>query len=263
VFSETNTQVAGVDEPEIVKTDGEYIYYYHQLEKDDYQSHVISIARAIPANDIDVIKRIKLPQNYSGVQLFLSDDKLVVLANRYEYANTQKFVGINHDNKVAVIVFDVNDPSQPELERFYLVDGYLSQSRRIDNKLYILSQNSMYVNPWVAYQQEGVDDQDDLQKMLEDEFDLSELLPYTIDIAATSDIDKQVTTSKGVTYPFSMDKQSVARCDQIDYYLPDTETQQQYNTQPNFLVMSVIDIDDPDEEVSRKVIFGDANQIYM
>jgi len=127
--------------------------------------------------------------------MFLGEGKLIVMANRYEYSNVQKFIGINHDSKVAVIVFDVDDPREPELERYYLVDGHMSQSRRIGDKLYILSQNSLYINPWIAYQQEGIDDQEDLARKLEEEFDLSELIPYTIDIAATDDADRQVTTS--------------------------------------------------------------------
>lgn len=44
-YSETNIQVAGVDEAEIVKTDGEYIYYYHQVDEDNYQSFAVSVAR--------------------------------------------------------------------------------------------------------------------------------------------------------------------------------------------------------------------------
>jgi uncharacterized secreted protein with C-terminal beta-propeller domain len=35
-FSKTNTQVIGVDEADIVKTDGKYHYYYNQTESAVY-----------------------------------------------------------------------------------------------------------------------------------------------------------------------------------------------------------------------------------
>jgi len=64
-FSETNVQVAGVDEPEIVKTDGKYVYFYN--DKD----HKVYIALAAPAKDMKIIKAITVPQNWYGAQIYI------------------------------------------------------------------------------------------------------------------------------------------------------------------------------------------------
>ena len=114
----------------------------------------------------------------------------------------------------------------------------------------------------MLYERGTSEDQDDVAQELDEDFNLSSLLPDVINISASNDPDKHVTR-KGKKYPFSMEQEYVSSCDEIDYYLPDEETQKQFNTQPNFLIMSVIDLDDADEHVSRKVVFGDANQIYM
>jgi hypothetical protein len=81
-FSQTNVQIAGIDESEVVKTDGTYIYYAsNQPDADGYQ--YITITRATPARDMSVVKRIKLPANYGNIQLYLADNRLTILANKW------------------------------------------------------------------------------------------------------------------------------------------------------------------------------------
>lgn len=81
-FSQTNVQIAGIDEAEVVKTDGKYIYYTsNQVDTDGFQ--YVTITRAVPASDMSIVKRIKLPQNYSNIQLYVADGRLTILANRW------------------------------------------------------------------------------------------------------------------------------------------------------------------------------------
>src|SRR5262245_15538041 len=50
--SETNTQVAGVDEADIVKTDGEHIYVLHGQE--------LAIVNAYPAADLSLARKVAI-----------------------------------------------------------------------------------------------------------------------------------------------------------------------------------------------------------
>ena len=81
-FSQTNVQIAGIDESEVVKTDGRYIYYAsNQPDADGF--NYVTITRAVPASDMSLVKRIKLPSNYGNIQLYLADGRLTILANRW------------------------------------------------------------------------------------------------------------------------------------------------------------------------------------
>ena len=73
IFSGTNLQVEGVDEADIVKTDGEYIY----LTK----NQTVVIIRAYPADEAEIVHRLKIG---SPVQnLYIAGDKMVVFSHRY------------------------------------------------------------------------------------------------------------------------------------------------------------------------------------
>lgn len=77
--SETNTQVEGIDEPDIVKTDGKNIYYNPQIYS--YWTYLrrskTLVINALPVNESKVNRTI----SKSGEMLLL-DGKLVFLSNR-------------------------------------------------------------------------------------------------------------------------------------------------------------------------------------
>ena len=148
-FSQTNVQIAGIDESEVVKTDGNYIYYAsNQPDADGYQ--YITITRAVPARDMSIVKRIKLPANYGNIQLYLADNKLTILANKWNqnYFYNPSPISVGNGSATVVVVYDVTNVTAPRLERFYTVNGDLSQSRRDGDYLYVLSQNYVSLNVW-------------------------------------------------------------------------------------------------------------------
>jgi uncharacterized secreted protein with C-terminal beta-propeller domain len=89
-YSTTNIQVAGVDEADTVKTDGEYLYVIGN------NSQVIYILDANPQN-ARVLAKIWLNNSYlSGLYLSADGSKLVVLGSQYQsgvygYKNACKF----------------------------------------------------------------------------------------------------------------------------------------------------------------------------
>ena len=84
-YSGTNVQVEGVDEGDIVKTDGEYIY--------QVCSNRLVISRAYPAREMKVHKVISFSENCTPSELYVDDAFLVVIASvsgrTYDYAPTR------------------------------------------------------------------------------------------------------------------------------------------------------------------------------
>ncbi|MCW8802224.1 MAG: beta-propeller domain-containing protein, partial [Candidatus Bathyarchaeota archaeon] len=72
-YSETNVQVQGVDEADIVKTDGEYIYIV--------SGDTVTIMKAFPAGEAQVVSKIVLEGEITGI--FINGDKLALFETEY------------------------------------------------------------------------------------------------------------------------------------------------------------------------------------
>jgi inhibitor of cysteine peptidase len=72
-YSETNIQVEGVDEADIVKTDGEYIYVV--------SGNNLTIVKAYPPEEARIVSKISLTGNIAGI--FVNGDKLAVFETEY------------------------------------------------------------------------------------------------------------------------------------------------------------------------------------
>ena len=133
--STTNIQVAGVDEADIVKTDGEYLYVL--------SGHDIFILKAYPPNQAELLSKITLNETY-GAQIYVNEDKLAVLGNLYpflpyDYLETQEKLWIGpyvYTEEVFVKVYDITDRAKPILTRTVTLNGSLSGSRMIGNYVY-------------------------------------------------------------------------------------------------------------------------------
>jgi len=80
-YSETNVQVKGVDEADIVKTDGNYIYYVTNEKVYIINSNSLKIEAKI---DYDT-KNIFYPS-----ELYINENKMVVLGTSYEENETEE-----------------------------------------------------------------------------------------------------------------------------------------------------------------------------
>jgi inhibitor of cysteine peptidase len=72
-YSKTNIQVEGVDEADIVKTDGEYIYIV--------SGGNLTIVKAYPPEEARVVSKISLTGDIAGI--FINGDKLAVFETEY------------------------------------------------------------------------------------------------------------------------------------------------------------------------------------
>jgi len=136
-YSTTNIQVAGVDEADVVKSDGEYLYVV--------SAPYIYILKAYPADQAEVVSKIEFNETY-GVQIYVNENKLAVLANYFPYSmygiggglSVDTFAPFNFVEEMFVKVYDITDKANPVLSRTVTVNGTMYGSRMIGNYVYIV-----------------------------------------------------------------------------------------------------------------------------
>ena len=136
--SSTNIQVEGVDEADIVKTDGNYIYYAINSK--------IVIADVRDNSNIQIVSSIDLKSIRSSKEMYLKDDKLVVIYGKYDNSKSSYFTYTN--------LYNISDPNRPKLEREVVIEGNYLSSRMINNDVYVLSNESVhfYIDDIEAYE---------------------------------------------------------------------------------------------------------------
>lgn len=145
-YSETTTQVEGVDESDIVKTDGKHIYALA-----DSTVRIIAPNSGKPR----LVSTLNLPDG--GEQyyhdMYLTGDRLVVMGSYY------KSLGPSFDNgKIAtmdlvaietvtvLLFYDVSNPEKVELLGRLSQCGDYNSSRMIDGTVYVISNHSVRLN---------------------------------------------------------------------------------------------------------------------
>lgn len=137
-YSGTNIQVEGVDEADVVKTDGEYIYYV--------KGRQVIIIKAYPAEEAGIVTRIAF-KNYV-TDIYVSGDRLVVFtsADYFYYYYEALEEGEPNGPQTTVTVYDISEPSEPEKLRELGMDGTYFNSRLIGDYLYYIITNQAYIN---------------------------------------------------------------------------------------------------------------------
>lgn len=129
--STTNVQVSGVDEADIVKNDGEFIY--------TISNNSVVILAAYPPGEARVISTIKFDEYCSPAEMFLKGDRLVVIGSVYgTHIDYAQDVRPPEGNVTFVKVFDVKDKEDPRLVRTVEYEGSYSTSRRIEDDVHVV-----------------------------------------------------------------------------------------------------------------------------
>lgn len=166
-FSETNVQVAGVDEADLVENDGEHLYV---LSGSD-----LIIVKAWPAEELDEISRVSFDGTPIG--MYLHDGRLTVVTKGFssqvetdDDAEVTIRPGVTSaalnsataidafdgrwwgfpiapvEDQTIVTILDVSDASNPELVRKTTFESTYSESRSIDGMLHlILEQTGIFL----------------------------------------------------------------------------------------------------------------------
>jgi uncharacterized secreted protein with C-terminal beta-propeller domain len=139
-YSKTNIQVEGVDEADIIKNDGKYVYAIAQGK--------LFIVKAFPAESMKIISTIDLNID-TPQELFISSDstKLLLFANKgygHTYDNgyakraNSYYYGYYGYGGTVVKLFDISNKESPVLEKTIEFNGSYLDSRLIGNNAYFV-----------------------------------------------------------------------------------------------------------------------------
>lgn len=126
-YSTTNVQVEGVDEADIIKTDGKYLY--HLI------NNKLIISEIYPANSMKIISEINYSEQFSPIELYIENDMVIVIGQ--EYINGKRYYD---ETYTKIIIYDAKDKTNLKVEKEVEVSGSYNSSRRIDNSLYLVAQ---------------------------------------------------------------------------------------------------------------------------
>lgn len=228
-YSDTNTQVAGIDEGDVVKTDGNYIYVasanHGMIRIIEPNGKEMKAVGEIP--DTSTVESARTIQEF-----YINKDKMTVIRNAYEVTGQEQEDGrIQPYSKVSADIapdigyryfpyrqgktvtyietFDLTDRSNPKLSGSVCQDGNYYNSRRNGDYVYVFTRH------------------------------------YSDMYAPREDISKYVPGVNGTTIP--------ADC----IYMPEQISGAGY------LVISAVDMQDPAEPVQAKAIMADGDQFYV
>lgn len=166
---ETNVQVKGIDEPDVMKNDGRYLYTVANGTE-------VNIYNLLPADKMKQVSTIQFnkdaEQNESVNSLFVKDDLLVVFSQLNQYSAYRQTTGqvlegqsgeavtgspgegsvepapaaddyyraYYSDRSISVCtVYDIGNRQAPKTIKRFLQDGHFISARLIGSELYVLS----------------------------------------------------------------------------------------------------------------------------
>src|SRR5256712_6146372 len=154
--SETNVQVAGVDELDMVKTDGTYLY--------TVTNNTVAIVLAYPSTDARLLARVTVNDSIQGI--FIEGNKLAIVTQRFSYypyilgvsqgiVQPQPLMGgvaisrpiyWGNPQTSSLWIFDVSNHSSPTLTISLTVNGTLAGARLIGNYAYLVATQPVNCN---------------------------------------------------------------------------------------------------------------------
>lgn len=135
-YSITNVQVAGVDEADIVKTDGNYIY-------------LISKGKVyiIKANPLEIASEMTIDGNPIG--LFVNRDRLVIFKYeerlfKYHQESLKMVLPKPWSRGISIEVYDISSINNPTLVKKVYLNGDYIDSRMIEDCVYVVASQPMF-----------------------------------------------------------------------------------------------------------------------
>ena len=151
--STTNVQVEGVDEADTVKLNEDYIYMVSDQK--------VSIFDIRDPDNMVQAGDISFGSERYPVQLFLTEDYLVVLNQNYFYQgqpvlrSDEGYKWAPYDGLAVASIYSLEDPENPKLVREVGAEGQLSSARMTDNTIYFIS--NLYSRMWAFEENEEVE----------------------------------------------------------------------------------------------------------
>jgi inhibitor of cysteine peptidase len=227
-YSRTNVQVEGVDEADIVKTDGDYLYIL--------KNQSVRIVKTLPAGSMKEVANLMMAdENFSPSNLYVDGTKMVVMGTTWQQIPYPYPMPVDAMMKIApgyyppyysktrseVRIYDIADRANPKLSRELKFDGSTVSSRKIGDKVYlVLQQPMMWAYPMLR----------------EATIPEADLMPTFSDSAKGSK------------------DMAVARCGMVSI-LP-------HPTHPEYITVATVPLAGTTQEVKYEVVVGSAQNIY-
>lgn len=227
-FSETNVQVEGVDEADIIKNDGKYIY----MIKGD----TIRIVDAYPATGMVELSTITLDdENFNPSEIYVDEDQMVIIGQVWQQrsypvidplpfsgaessiARTSIWPGFDQ-SRMKVYVYDISDRENPTKQRSISIEGNYNNSRKVGKNVYFV------INQWIPY------------------YNVQEGQPADVMIPRFTDSE------------MNDEERPLVRCTGIQYF-PGYQDR-------NYLIVAGLNIADNDSRLNRRVLLGSSQNIY-
>ncbi len=152
-FSTTNVQQSGVDESDIIKTDGKYIYVV--------QDRCVKIVE-INGGEMELVNEIRPDLSAADqiIELYIDDDKLYMILSRTATGlisneeNTYSgdsglnsfddYYSVSTDNYIELQTYEISDSGTERLLGSVTQDGYYYTSRKVGDYVYLFSYKNLY-----------------------------------------------------------------------------------------------------------------------
>lgn len=154
-YSTTNIQVQGVDEGDVIKTDGKYIYQVNNGR--------VVIALAAPAEKMAVTDTLLFAEKkFSPQELYVDDRYLVVIGSSHENRIMEQpkasgevkiYPPVPVSNTVKAVVFDIRNKNDIKQVREVELEGNYISSRKVGNKLYLAANKYLDYYHIMEYQE--------------------------------------------------------------------------------------------------------------
>ncbi len=153
VYGETNVQVDGVEEGDILKNDGAYLYVLRWTTERGYVD-IVDIRDKAQMRSVSQIEVCRAEtadgtSTYTNIsELFITGNTLTVLYTESTYSVSGEMpeiygAGSAGTTQTVAAVYDVTDRAAPVLRYTYAVDGSLISSRMTDSTLLLVTEYSV------------------------------------------------------------------------------------------------------------------------
>ena len=132
-YSKTNVQVENIDEADVIKTDGGYVY--------SISENKVIITDVLDKNNPKVLSKIESDSTTFPMEILINDNKLIIIStsvDKWRYSTPSKSL---------IEVYDISNKETPKKLKGIILNSTYNTSRIINNKVYIFaSQDLRYID---------------------------------------------------------------------------------------------------------------------